>query len=76
MYFFGKWTQSFLVRKEYTLYVMVGEKNKPVYVVPVGICWLVVVKKRNPTVVVPVGIRRLVMVKKKKPLHSEGVSGS
>ena len=23
--FFGKWTQSFLVRKEYTLYVMVGK---------------------------------------------------
>ena len=26
-------------------------KNKPVYVVPVGICWLVVVKKKKPTVV-------------------------
>jgi len=25
------------------------EKNKPVYVVPVGICLFVVVKKKNPT---------------------------
>ena len=50
-------------------------KNKSVYVVPVGICWLVVVKNEKPTVVVPVGICRLVVVKKKNPLHHEGVSG-
>ena len=51
---------------------MVGKKLKPVYVIPVGICWLVVVKKKKPTAVVPVGIRRLVVVKKKKPT-AEGV---
>jgi len=46
------------------------EKIKPVYVVPVGICWLVVVKQKNPTAVVPVGICRLVVVKKEKPTAS------
>ena len=46
------------------------EKTKPVYVVPVGICWLVAVKKKKPTAVVPVGICRLVVVKKKKPTAS------
>ena len=41
-----------------------------VYVVPVGICWLVVVKKKKPTLAVPVGVRRLVVVKKEKPIAS------
>ena len=51
-------------------------KIKSVYVVPVGICWLVVVKKEKPSTVVPVGSScRLVVVKKKNPLHLEGVSG-
>jgi len=45
-------------------------KIKPVYVVPVGICWLVVVKKKKPTGIVPVGICRLVVIKKKKPTAS------
>jgi len=46
------------------------EKIKPVYVVPVGICCLVVGKKEKPTVMVPVGSCRLVVVKKKKPTAS------
>ena len=51
------------------------EKIKPVYVIPVGICWLVVVKKEKPTTLIPVGSCRLVVVKKKTPLHLEGVCG-
>jgi len=45
-------------------------KMKPVYVVPVGICWLVVVKKKKTTAIVPVGICRLVVARKEKPTAS------
>jgi len=30
-------------------FMLWSEKIKPVYVVPVGICWFVVVKKKKPT---------------------------
>jgi len=55
--------------------MLLSGKIKSVYVVPVGICWLIVVKKEKTTFVVPVGICRLVVVKKKKPTASEGISG-
>ena len=40
------------------------------YLVPIGIGWLVVVKREKPTVVVPVGICQLIVVKKEKPTAS------